>query len=397
MKKPTKKLLSALAVLTFAAACGNGDSGGSKSSGGSVVDSPQMEEAAVDGSNIQGFYQAKFQTLNGHIVGTIPGAASFTRKDGDRLFIYLRMFAGAPKAWHMQGVYEGTRCPTLADDTNGDGTIDINEAYAVVGKALIPLDSDPSTQAGGRAFYPLGDLSGSYHYERIVSLKRLLGDLQAEDKDPADNITKLGPGMGLSLIGKVVMVQGIGEDTQLPDTVGTYGRHRSFQTLPIACGVFQKVDETPGRPLESEIPGEVAEVEEGQDRPAPQDDWSTTGGSGSGTTTGSNESDDGHGPMSDGEGRTSGSSTGSSSSTTGGSTGGTETSGSTSGTTGSSGGGWSGWWSGRSSGSSTSGSTSTSDSSSSSSSTSTTGGEESSTSGGSGSDSSTTTTSSTGE
>ena len=69
-------------------------------------------------------------------------------------------------------------------DLNLDGFIDIIEAQKVLGRILIPLDADISSQNSGRNFYPLADLSGSYHYERVTSFKRFFNDLKSEDKNP---------------------------------------------------------------------------------------------------------------------------------------------------------------------------------------------------------------------
>lgn len=50
-------------------------------------------------------------------------------------------------------------------------------------------------------------------------------------------------------------------------TVGSTARDRAFQTFPIACGIFKKVIEAPGKHDDGVIPGPIAEVEEDQDRP----------------------------------------------------------------------------------------------------------------------------------
>jgi hypothetical protein len=338
MKNLSNQVLSSLAVLALATACGKSDGGKSSSDGGRQQ---QEEAASIDGSHIQGLYNAKFITLNPHVNGTIPGSATFFRKE-EKFYAYLRLFAGGPRAWHQQFVYEGNRCPNLNDDINLDGFIDIQEAEAVLGKILIPLDSDIGTQSSGRRFFPLGDLSGYYHYERITNFRRFLSDLQEEDSTPEDDTRKLAADEPLRIIGKPVMVMGVVETVQLPETVATKGRHRAFQTLPIACGVFSKVEGLPGEPWSDQIPGPVGEVQEGQDRPAEDLPGETTGG-GTGSTTGTNDSDDGDGPVSDGEGGTAGRST---SGSTGGSTTGGSTTGSTTG------------GSGTTSGSSTSGGTS---------------------------------------
>jgi hypothetical protein len=297
MKALSFKTFSVLVAFALAYSCGKDE--GSKKSASSR---PVQEVVATDGSNIQGLYMASFKTLNSQVNGTLPGSMTFLRKE-EKLFLYLRLFAGMPKAWHMQGVYSGSRCPTNKDDTNDDGFIDIMEAQKVLGKLLIPLDSDPGTQSGGARFYPLGDLSGSYHYERVVSFQRLFNDLKSEDRDPEDHIRKLAPDEPFILEGRPILVQGILETTDLPDTIASFGRWRPFQTLPIACGIFRKVDKIPGTPDDGIIPGPVADPAEWVDRPAEETEWSD--GNGPSTGEGSNDADDGNGPMSDGEGRTS--------------------------------------------------------------------------------------------
>lgn len=348
MKNRKMKVFSVVAALSLAVSCGKDSGGGSSGSGSTGGTRQAQEPAPLDGSNIQGHYQAKFVTLNPHVNGTIPGSANFYRKE-QRIFAYVRLFAGGVRAWHMQHVYTGGRCPTMKDDRNGDGFIDINEAEKVLGKILIPLDSNISSQTSGRRFFPLADLSGYYHYERITNFNTFLRDLQQEDSDPADDLVKLGPNEGLRIAGKTVLIQGVTETVDLPETVGTKGRFRAFQTLPIACGVFKKMpDKEPGTPyVMDRIPGPIADVVEGQDRPADETIPDTTGGSASGTTGGgTNESDDGEGPVSDGEGRTTGGTTGRPDdygsddddddrprTTTGGSSGGRTTGSSTGGTT----------------------------------------------------------------
>lgn len=339
MKKLSFKILPTLSLLLLFTSCGN-DGGTSRS--GKIEDSTpgevreetpdaQVEEQEpqeegqvslpLDGSNIDGTYTARFVTLNPQVNGTIPGSATFMRSD-DKWFAYVRLFAGMPKAWHMQHVYVGDRCPTLGDDLNKDGFIDIVEAEAVLGKILIPLDSDISSQNSGRRFFPLADPSGSYHYERVTSFRRFFDDLKSPDKDPNDNYVKLAPHEGLAIEGKAVLIQGISEDVELPETIASVDRRKPFQTFPIACGIFEKVTEIAGTPHNDEdpIPGPIADVIEGQDRPAPDDEDEDSTSEGSGSENDTNDSDDGNGPVSDGEGRrpdgtTSGSGSGGSSGT----------------------------------------------------------------------------------
>ncbi|MBA2405886.1 MAG: hypothetical protein H0V66_14005 [Bdellovibrionales bacterium] len=353
MKKLSTNLLIGLIILPLIGSCG-------KSSSGNGQQREEEPEGSVDGSTIDGMYQAKFETLNPHINGTIPGSLTLFRKD-DKLMTYVRLFAGQPRAWHMQGIYMGKRCPTMADDTNKDGTVDVVEAMNVVGKMIIPLDSNMNSQNAGKNFFPLADLSGYYHYERISSFKRLFADLRTEDLDADDNVVKLTADEKFTWERRVVMVHGVTEETVLPETVVGLGRRRAFQTLPITCGIINKVLVDPGTPDTGEIPGPVADVVEGQDQPAPPEE-DTSAGTGGGTvagTTGTNDTGDGDGEVGDQGGTAGGTVGGTTGRTSGGSSGGTTgrvtTGGSSGGTTGRSSGGFIGGFIGGSSGGRTGG------------------------------------------
>lgn len=297
MKKFVTNALVAFTILPIANSCGKKSSGSSANPGLGPDGRPRIEEqAALPDLIVDGQYLAKFVTLNSAVNGTIPGSLTLN-KTGDKLLTYVRLFAGKPAAWHPQGIYTGQRCPDAGDDKNNDGFIDIEEALTVVGDMLIPLDASMNTQAGGKNIYPLADVSGYYHYEREASFSALSEDLRKEDKDPADHIAKLASGETFPLEGRVFMVQGIDEATMLPDSVMSIGRRRAFQTLPITCGIIQKLTTAPGVPDTGEIPGPIAPVTPGQDRPAPAEETPTTGstaaGTIAGTTTGTNETNEG--------------------------------------------------------------------------------------------------------
>jgi len=238
----------------------------------SGAEEEQAEEnqvpATVDGSNIQGRYLAKFTTLNSHVVGTIPGSAQFLRED-NQLSAFVRLFAGSPSIAHFQNVHSGSRCPTLDDDTNGDGFLDIQETMNVVGPVIIPLDWDIGSQLSANRSWPKAFPNGSYEYTQVTSFNRFWNDLTSEDRNTEDNIAKIAPDEGFSFEGKVVIIQGVDETKTLPETVAGFQQWKNFQTLPIACGIFTPYTEDPGVVYQEEsIPGPVAPVEEGQDRPA---------------------------------------------------------------------------------------------------------------------------------
>lgn len=248
------RFLLIVSLLGLVQACGKSDS-----NAGLPKSKERMEVLPLDGSNVQGIYLAKFTTLNPHINGTIPGSATVMRTE-DKFYAYVRIFAGGVKAWHQQNVYVGNRCPDMRDDLNQDGIIDVEEARKVLGEVLIPLDSNINTQTAGKNIYPLGDASGSYYYERIGSFDKMFNDLKNIDKDLEDGIAKLAIDDGLRIEGKAVMIQGVAESVVLPETVATLGRYKSFQTLPITCGVFTKVTKNPGQLDDGRIPGPIGEV-----------------------------------------------------------------------------------------------------------------------------------------
>lgn len=283
-------------------ACGKSDSNSNTRQGQRPIrEEEQPLQLPDDGSNIKGKYLAKFKTLNSHINGTVPGSVTFWREK-DRVMVYLRLFAGYPKAWHQQKIYEGTRCPTMDDDTNGDGFLDIVEAEAVLGKPLIPLDADISSQRSGRNFYPLGDLSGSYYYERVTSFSRMFRDLK-DMRNGTEEYKKLAPNEGLSIAGKAVLVQGVSAEVEFPETVQSSPRYKPFQTIPVVCGVFEEHNLIPGAVDTGEIQGPVAEVEPGQDRPAQEGDGERERDGTGNRNDRTNDADAGNGTIVDSDGR----------------------------------------------------------------------------------------------
>lgn len=216
----------------------------------------------IDGSNIEGHYQAKFTTLNPHINGTIPGSANLYRIN-NRLFAFVRLFGGAVNAWHMQNIYIGSRCPSLSDDINKDGFIDIIEAERVLGKIIIPLDNDIRSQKAGGRRYPYADLSGNYVYERVTAFSDFIKDLNKEDELISDNIAKISKTSGFDFKNLTVLIQGIEEAKELPETVITKPPYESYKTIPVTCGVFEKILKKPGEVYdENEIPGPIEESED---------------------------------------------------------------------------------------------------------------------------------------
>jgi hypothetical protein len=243
-----------------------------------------------DGSNIDGLYMAKFLTLNPHINGTLLGSATIQRKQDD-FFAYVRLFSGGAHVWHQQHVYTGKRCPTLQDDKNGDGFIDSEEGKKIWGDVIIPLDSNINSQLRGNNIYPVADESGTYFYERVGSFEKMFFDLKQDDHSLVDDMVKLNPDDGLAIEGKVAVIYGVDASVELPSSVYAMNNLSPQKSLPIACGVFKRVTRIPGEDYDGTIPGPVADVEDGQDRPS-DDGWEVPGTEIEGPQYPRNEPDD---------------------------------------------------------------------------------------------------------
>jgi hypothetical protein len=74
-----------------------------------------------------------------------------------------------------------------------------------------------------------------------TKLKKMIKDLKKSDPNPDDAIVKLGD-QELRLGKRHIIIHGVPEDTELPETVGTLNGLPATATLPIACGPIEKFD-----------------------------------------------------------------------------------------------------------------------------------------------------------
>ena len=221
-------LLLGTCMLTLVAACGSSDDDDSGTP-------PQQEQNRQEGA-----FRAELAPLNTNAAPlAVAGTADFLIEADS--FEAKVMVTGAPNSTHIQRVHIGTSCPDQTSDANGDGYVDVVEASAIAGGALIPLDSDLVSQSAGGT-YPRG---AAYNYSETTSLQAMLADLRLPDTDPADSMVKLGADEELNLEGKVLIVHGVPDSVTLPETVVGVDSLTANQTLPIACGVITRVqDET---------------------------------------------------------------------------------------------------------------------------------------------------------
>lgn len=247
MKSLIKTTLPFISLLLLVA-CGKSD----ESKLSKYQELNQNEQIMPDGSNVEGLYAAELWPINFNLNFSKVGSIGISRKD-DNFTASVKLQHGPRGIRHVQAIYTGRRCPNLSDDKNKDAFIDMSEALAAIGDISIPLDGDLSSQSAGSGDYPTGHINtGKYFYQQTTSFEKLFSDLKSPDVDPEDLYAKLEE--GLTLPGRIVLIQGATEKGTIPDTIATVPGKTVRESLPIACGVIWKV-----RSLPSDLKEEVTQ------------------------------------------------------------------------------------------------------------------------------------------
>lgn len=230
----THNILSVLSLLTLVA-CGGGGGGGNGGGGSEREETPSVRDLTPA---TPGTYYTVLRPVNFHANGFIPyGAATFTL-EGDELQVSTSM-DDDQRVSHRQSLHLGTRCPGPGDDKNKDGFIDYEEALAVVGPALMPLDGNLNSQTAGAGIYPSGT---SMTYNMNASLSSINADMWLADEDSSDDVMKLPKGKGIGFQGRVVLIHGTTPYSVLPSTLAAYGNEEAHISLPVVCGVLNKIN-----------------------------------------------------------------------------------------------------------------------------------------------------------
>lgn len=220
---------------------GNNGTGGAT---GCSVTTPENQDSAVEEAINELFPDRERERERDPSANNCdPGAVVAVSIQGDE-FTAAVAARGVPRVTgngHPQHIHVGTTCPTAANDTNGDGWIDGPEAGAVHGAAILPFDSDINGQEAGAGDYPNSTDTGLYAYREQGSYSQILADLTAPDTNTSDALVKLEAGSLLGLEGRVVEIHGVPESVELPATVAALPGLTPHQSLPIACGVLQRV------------------------------------------------------------------------------------------------------------------------------------------------------------
>lgn len=164
-------------------------------------------------------YEALILPINSRISKNIHGDV-LVSKFGDNFEVRVHV-KNAPNLLMKQSLRIGTSCPKPEDDNNKDGYVDTQEADLNIGKIIIPLDKDLSSQEMGEDSAMLGN----YSYSESTSYQLMVGDLMQDDPNPYDDVVKLN-GSVLSLERKVV----------------TITDERNYL---VACGILVQTSDTP--------------------------------------------------------------------------------------------------------------------------------------------------------
>jgi hypothetical protein len=158
-------------------------------------------------------------------ISPVTGTANIA-VDDDQVTIEVQAAGLEPGSAHLMHIHLSDTCPDMTADTNDDGFVDIEEATAVHGGALVMLDSDPSSADDGSSVE--ADDAGNIDYMQTVAID----DLTAELPDGED----------LDLASRTIEIHGVDDSIELPDSVATSGDASANETLPVACGALQAAD-----------------------------------------------------------------------------------------------------------------------------------------------------------
>jgi len=206
--KKINKIIPAACLLALASCGGSGSSNSGGSSTGPAED-PTEEMQATEGT-----YKAILRPYNFTVAGWIPNGMTDIKIMGDKIEV-KSWLDDAANVVHMQNIHLGTQCPTIANDSNKDGFVDFQESVQVSKQILLQLDSDLDSQSE-LSVYP----RGNFTYFQTASLSSLIP---------------------LNLEGKVIIVTGAAADRGLPATVGQFNNQTREASIPIACGVIERM------------------------------------------------------------------------------------------------------------------------------------------------------------
>jgi len=183
-------------------------------------------------------FTGNFQALNG---SGVSGVADVISDDvEDEFEVSVEAGGLAVDITHAQHIHAASECPTMADDANGDGFLDVVEGLPSYGGILIPLDSDLPDQAAGD--FPAADGSGLIDYRNSSTYGDLIDGIRGDD---ADIFVELDESEPLVVDSRTVVLHGVPADTDLPSSVASLEGLPATGTLPVACAELESIAPIP--------------------------------------------------------------------------------------------------------------------------------------------------------
>ena len=151
---------------------------------------------------------------------------------GDAMRVTVRA-TGLDSIMHLQFVGSGTSCPTTTTDTNADGLIDVKEGMAAYGPFLLALDADIEVRSDSVLTFPVTD---SIAYVETAVYSAVENSMRGA---PVTEFTTNIPITG-DFIPQGLAVVILGDASPLPSTLEFLPGLTTNETVPVACGVFNR-------------------------------------------------------------------------------------------------------------------------------------------------------------
>jgi hypothetical protein len=194
--------------------------------------------ACDDGEGEVAVYSGMLTQINPQLARTLASATVEIIVERDELMEVDLQGVGLDPVDHPTFLRAGGACPTQAADLNSDGFIDAIEGQAVYGSALLPLDSDVTTQSVEAGTFPSGT---DPRYFTVEDYDEVLEAVSGPDS-PNDFLVSLVPGEPLALDRRTVVVHGVGPAliVEPHDVKGLDGMPVAA-SVPILCGQLTRV------------------------------------------------------------------------------------------------------------------------------------------------------------
>jgi hypothetical protein len=154
-------------------------------------------------------YHSELKPINGQTKFNQASGVANIESDGSGTHMALQMQGVASDAKQVYWVRELPRCPSMKDDTNGDGVIDAVEEAKVAGEIVAVTDHE-------------AEMSVANEGNGWTNLNLIAQKINSSALPNMNN--------------RVLVVHGISESAQVPASVSSVGGLPVFLTIPIACG-----------------------------------------------------------------------------------------------------------------------------------------------------------------